>query len=245
MNISFAEKYPFENWYQQTLNSKTVEECGICKKILDDGIQEDVAAEWANYHAYFEALHVPEAIEWVNNGGDIFEWSKTHWMLNYAEDLPRTEYEELIKNIPAKKRFVHIGCGALPFTGIFFSRYFEKICLVDFDKDACDMARDLFKALKIYNVEIFHMNGKDFPLHSDDTLLIASMVLNKPEIVAAASEKNVKNIFLRSTDGRPRGIFCQKDHVISEEYNYIYTGRTFPPQEISNVTYQYIYSQRM
>lgn len=235
------EKYPFKMWYEKTSTAQSADECDICRTITQTNIQSDVASAWADYNVYYEAAHANDAVEYVQSGGDIFNWSKKHWMFNYADLLPQGEYDALIKPLASKKRFVHIGCGALPFTGIFFSPYFESLYLIDFDSGACDLARRLIGALNIKNVEIYNMNGKDFAFDQDDTVMIASMVLDKGEIIQASSERGVKNLLLRSTDQRARGIFYNKDHEISSHLNYAYQARTFPPQQIGNVTYLYQY----
>ncbi|GEM_PF-6479680 len=237
------DRYPFQTWYEKTSVSNSVDECDICQSILDSDIQMDVASAWADYNVYYEAAHAEDAIAYVEDGGDIFKWSKQHWMFNYADLLPQVEKDELISSFSDRKRFVHIGCGALPFTGIFFSNSFEKLCLIDFDSGACDLARRLVEAMNIKNVEICNMNGKDFPFESGDTVMIASMVLDKSEIIQAASDNKVSNLLLRSTDQRPRGIFYNKDHNISATLNYSFKGRTYPPHEIGNVTYLYRYNR--
>lgn len=237
--VQRIEKYPFQTWYEQTSSAQSVDDCDICQTILNSDIQMDVASAWADYNVYYEAAHAPDAIEYAEGGGDIFKWAKKHWMFNYSDLLPQGEYNDLISSIQNRGRFVHIGCGALPFTGIFFSRYFDRICLIDFDQGACDLARELLNALNIKNVEIYCMNGKDFPFEQNDTIMIASMVLDKTMIIQSASKAGTENLLLRSTDQRARGIFYNKDHEISATLNYDFQGRTNPPREIGNVTYWY------
>lgn len=240
-----AEKtaFPLQAWYQATGNSIDAQSCPVCHVVHKNGLEAQLAEAWASANGAYEKTYAPAALAHVQGGGDIFEWVKAYWMFNYAKTLPQVEHDQLLSPVfgpgLAGRHLVHVSCGSLPFSGVYFARYFKRVTLVDLDAEAALAAEKLVRALGLGNVTVAPVNGKDLPLDPNDTLLVASLVLDKPAVVANAARAGVKHLLVRATDSRPRGIFYQQADEAPQSQGYTFVRYTNPPRHIGNVTYHY------
>lgn len=232
-------QFPLQEWYQKTGESSCLQQCEVCRFVQQSGVCPLLVQAWAEANSDYELRLNAEAVAYVEAGGDLYTWARQHWIFADSDLLPACEYCTLIQNQLPTRRLVHIGCGALPFTGLYMAKFFDEVVLVDIDPAAIAAAQNLVTAMKLTHVSARLENGKDTPLKADDVVLIASMVLDKTDVFENASKQQVQHILMRSTDERPRSIFYQKVDSQITHYGYHLQQQTQPPLTIDNITLRF------
>ena len=121
------------------------------------------------------------------------------------------------------KKLVMVGGGCLPFTPMFWAKYFTgPIVVLDKSKLATIISKRLIQKLGIKNVEILNLRGEDYDDYKDCIVLIGLHAEDKRMIIKKILENGDGNnvIFVRSFIDEQYNSLGKKWEVIEQNSNF-------------------------
>lgn len=131
---------------------------------------------------------------------------KKFWYQAEYESLCRAEWD-IISSCNLKDEINQIcfmGSGALPLTAILaaYDSPNLKIKCVDFDKEACELSKQLIEALGLSNqIEVINQAALDYQPSKKELIICASLLVNKAGVYEDLLQKGADYMMVRDAEG--------------------------------------------
>ncbi len=182
-------------------------EAGFGGTLPDDPDLQDVAGSLATYCARAECKMEKWWSQRISRSLCPEGTLRSFWYWQNYEAL----FEAETPLLSGSSDYAFVGSGALPITAILLARRFPgaRCMCIDCDPEACDLSRDLFRALKLSTrMDVVQVCAENFLPTPGQTVICASLLDLSDGYGAMLKQIDVDRLVVRDAEGVFR--FCYK-----------------------------------